>query len=152
MGTDPTRPTPPPAPALPPPVLPWPPEAIVEQVVRLELAEDSRQLAGAVTEHPRHRQRGVVVDDAPRHAADVVDRSVVPIAERLRRLRRKGLHERVVAVRQIHDQVVRLAFDAVDDTSASPTSAWASPGGCASGTNISCPPNFCSRTQALTIV
>ena len=95
--------------------LPWPPDAIVEQVVRLELAEDSRPLAGAVTEHPRHRQRGVVVDDAPRHAADVVDRSGVPIAERLRRLRRKGLHARVVAVRQIHAQVVRLAVDAVDD-------------------------------------
>ena len=83
--------------------------------MRLELAEDSRPLAGAVTEHPRHRQLGVVVDDATRHAADVVERSVVPIAERRRRLRRKGLHERVVAVRQIHDQVVRLAFDAVDD-------------------------------------
>ena len=39
----------------------------------------------------------------------------MPVAERLRRLGRKGLHERVVAVRQIHDQVVRLAFDAVDD-------------------------------------
>ena len=31
-------------------------------------------------------------------------------------------------------------------TSASPTSAWASPGGGASGTNIACPSSFCSRT------
>ena len=33
-----------------------------------------------------------------------------PVAERLRRLGRKRLHKPVVAVREIDDQVVRLAF------------------------------------------
>ena len=44
-----------------------------------------------------------------------MERRVVPLAERLRRLGRKRLHERVVTVRQSHDQVVGLAFDPVDD-------------------------------------
>ena len=89
-------------------------EAIVEQVVRLELAEDSRPLARAVPEDPRHRQLGVVVDDAPRHAAEVPERRVVPVAERLRRLGGKRLHEPVVAMLEIDDQIVRLALDASD--------------------------------------
>ena len=38
----------------------------------------------------------------------------MPLAERLGRLGRKRLHERVVAVREIDDQVVRFAFDASD--------------------------------------
>ena len=38
----------------------------------------------------------------------------MPLAERLGRLGRKRFHERVIAVRQIDNQVVRLAFDAVD--------------------------------------
>ena len=83
--------------------------------MRVELAEALRSLPRAVPENLRHRQRGVVVDDATRHAAEVAERGVVSFAKRLRRLGRKRLHERVVAVRQIHDQVVRLAFDAVDD-------------------------------------
>ena len=83
--------------------------------MRLELAEDLRPLARAVPENPRHCQLGVVVDDAPRHAAEVAERGVVPVAERLRRLGWKRLHEPVVAVRKIDDQVVRFAFDAVND-------------------------------------
>ena len=94
--------------------LPRPPEAIGEYIVRLEFAEDLRPLARAVPEHPRHRQLRVVVDDAPRHATDVAERGGVPVAERLRRLGRKRLHKPVVAVREIDDQVVRLAFDASD--------------------------------------
>ena len=47
------------------------------------------------------------VDDAPRHAAEVVERGVVPGAERLRRLGRKRLHKPVVAVREVDDQVWR---------------------------------------------
>ena len=38
----------------------------------------------------------------------------MPVAERLRRLGRKRLHKPVVAVREIDDQVVRLAVDASD--------------------------------------
>ena len=83
--------------------------------MRLKLAEGLRRLACAVPKNPRYGQLGVVVDDATRHAAEVGERGVVPSAERLRRLSRKRLHERVVAVRQIDDQVVRLAFDAGDD-------------------------------------
>ena len=82
--------------------------------MRLELAEDLRPLARAVPENPRHRQLGVVIDDAPRHPTEVPERRVVPVTERLRRLGRKRLHERVVAVREIDDQVVRFAFDASD--------------------------------------
>ena len=82
--------------------------------MRLELAEDLRPLARAVPEDPRHRQLRVVVDDAPRHAAEVVERGVVPGAERLRRLGRKRLHKPVVAVREVDDQVVCLLFDPGD--------------------------------------
>ena len=82
--------------------------------MRLEFAEDLRPLARAVPENPRHRQLRVVVDDAPRHATEVAERGGVPVAERLRRLGRKRLHKPVVAVREIDDQGVRLAFDASD--------------------------------------
>ena len=82
--------------------------------MRLELAEDLRPLTRAVPENPRHRQLGVVINDAPRHPAEVAERRVVPVTERLRRLGRKRLHKRVVAVWEIDDQVVRLPFDASD--------------------------------------
>ena len=39
----------------------------------------------------------------------------MPIAERLGRLSRKRLHEPVVAVRELDDQVVRFAFDVVNN-------------------------------------
>jgi hypothetical protein len=44
-----------------------------------------------------------------------------------------------IAVRQVEDEEVGLLLDTINDDVASPKSAWASPGGCASGTNTSRP-------------
>ena len=65
--------------------LPRPSEAIVEQVVRVELAEALRSLPRAVPENLRHRQRGVVVDDATRHNQTVFASACSPFTSRQRR-------------------------------------------------------------------
>ena len=90
-------------------------ETIGEQVVRLEFAEHSRALAFAVAKDFRHRDLGVVVDDVARHAAEVLKRGVVSLAECFRRLGGKSLYEGVVAVRQVDHQEVCLALDSADD-------------------------------------
>ena len=69
--------------------------------MRLQLAKHPRALAFAVAQDLRHRDRRVVVDDRAWYAAEVAKRGVVTFAECLRRLRRKGFHESVIAVRQI---------------------------------------------------
>ena len=82
--------------------------------MRLELAERAGPLPLTVAEDPRHRQLRVVVDDRPRQTPEVVKRGVVSLTERFGRLSRERLHERIVAVRQINDQEMRLALNAVD--------------------------------------
>ena len=91
-----------------------PAEAVGEEVVRLQLGEDPRALARAVAEDARHRQARVVVQHAPRHAAEEGERRVVPVAERLRRLGRVGLHEAGVRVRQVEAEEVDLPLLAAD--------------------------------------
>ena len=81
-------------------------KAIGEQVVGLQLGKDPGALPRAITKDARRRQLGVVVQHALRHTAEECERRIVPVAERLRRLRRIGPHEARVAVRQIHRQEV----------------------------------------------
>ena len=104
--------------------------------------------AGAcVPEHPRHRQLRVVVDDAPRHATEVAERGGVPRRtppssrpETPAQTRRRGAGDRRPGRAPcIRRQRSRPAL--------SPKSAWASPGGWASGTNISCAQRS-ARTEA----
>ena len=92
-----------------------PAEAILEQVVRLQLGEHARALPLAVAQNARHRDLGVVVEDRLRHAAEERERLHVPVAERLRRLCRVGHHEDGVRVRQVQREEVDLALHATDD-------------------------------------
>ena len=87
-----------------------PAEPVGKHVMRLQLAEDPRPLAHPVAQDARHRQRGVVVQDRARHLAEEAERGVVPVTERFGGLRRIGLHETGVAVRQVHRKEVDLAL------------------------------------------
>ena len=89
-------------------------EPILEQVVRLQLAEHPRPLPRPVAQNPGYGNPGVVVEDRVRHAAEEVERRGVARAERLRRLRRIGLHEAGVAVRQVHREEVDLLLHPAD--------------------------------------
>ena len=91
-----------------------PAEPIGEQVMRLQFAEHARPLPRSVAQDPRHRQLGVVIQDRRRHPAEERERRNMPGAERLRRLRRIGLHEAGVAVRQVHREEVDLPFHPAD--------------------------------------
>jgi hypothetical protein len=91
-----------------------PAEAVGEEEVRLQLGERPGALARAVAEDARDREAGVVVEHAPRHAAEEGERRVVPVAERLCRLGRIGLHEAGVRVRQVEAEEVDLPLLAPD--------------------------------------
>ena len=69
----------------------------------------------AVAQYLRHGQPGIVVEDAPGHSAQKGERCYVPVQEGLGSLRRIGLHEAAVAVGQVDDEAVGLAFHAADD-------------------------------------
>ena len=90
-------------------------EAILEQVVRLQLGEHARALPLAITQDAGHRDLGVVVEDRLRHAAEERERLNVAVAEGFRRLRRIGHHEAGVRVRQVEREEVDLALHAADD-------------------------------------
>ncbi len=92
-----------------------PPEAILEEIVGLQLAEDPRALARSIAQDTRHRQRGVVVEDRARHPAKEGEGRNVPLAEGLAGLRRIGLDETGIRVRQVHGKEMDLALDPGDD-------------------------------------
>jgi hypothetical protein len=87
-----------------------PPEAVSEQIVRLQFTEDLGALARAIPEDARHRQLAVVIEDRTRHPAEELEAGVVPFAEGFAGLGRIGLHQTSVAVRQIHREEVDLAL------------------------------------------
>ena len=87
-----------------------PAKPVGKHVMRLQLAEHPRPLAHPVAQDARHRQRRVVVQDRVRHLAEERERGVVPVAERFGGLRRIGLHEAGIAVRQVHREEVDLAL------------------------------------------
>jgi hypothetical protein len=104
----------------------------------LQLAEHTRALTLAIAENAGNRDLGVVIEDRLRHAVEERERSYVPVAERFRRLC-------WVATTKIASECGRsiakkwiLRSTPPITPIASPKSAWACPGGCTSGTNISC--------------
>jgi hypothetical protein len=82
--------------------------------VRLQLGKGPGALPRAVAEDARHRQARVVVQHAQRHLAEEGKRRVVPVAERLGRLRRISLHETGVRVRQVEAEEMDLPLLAPD--------------------------------------
>src|ERR1700682_615489 len=90
------------------------PEAVGEQVVGLQLAEDFSPQPPAVAQDARHRQLGVVVQDRARHPAEELEADVVPFAEGFATLRRIGLHQTAVAVRQVHRKKMDLLLNSAD--------------------------------------
>jgi hypothetical protein len=89
-------------------------EPIRKQVMRLQLAEGARALPAPIAQDPRDRQLGVVIQDRCRHLAEERERRNVTGTERLRRLRRIGLHKTGIAVRQVHGEEVDLPFHPAD--------------------------------------
>jgi hypothetical protein len=82
--------------------------------MRPQLGEAARALARAVAADARHRQPGVVVEDGPRHAAEEGEGGVVAVAEGLQPLRRVGLDEAGVRVRQVEAEEVDLPLHPAD--------------------------------------
>src|SRR3954453_24164798 len=91
-----------------------PAEPVGKHVMRLQLAEHARPLPPPVAQDPRHRQGGVVVQDRARHLAEEAERGVMSVTERFGALRRIGLYETGVAVRQVHRKEVDLALSPGD--------------------------------------
>jgi len=85
-----------------------------EQIVRLQSAERIRGLAFPIAGDLLYRDSGVVIQDGPRHTAKVSERLVVTFQKGLGILSRKGHHEAVVRVRQIHALKVCLVLDSAD--------------------------------------
>src|ERR1039458_7957651 len=85
-----------------------PSEAVGEQIVRLQLAEDPSPLPPAIAQDARYRQLEVVVEDRAWHPAEELEADVVSFAEGFRALPGIGLHQAGVAVRQVHRKEVDL--------------------------------------------
>ena len=82
--------------------------------MRLKLGEHPRAPACAIAQDARHRERGVVIENRQRHAVEEGECRIVTVAERLGRLRRIGLDEARIAVRQIQGKEVNLPGDPAD--------------------------------------
>jgi hypothetical protein len=82
--------------------------------MRLQLAEHPRPLSPAISQDACDRDLGVVVQNRPRHLAEELERRGVARAERLRRLRRIGLHEPGIAVRQVWREEMDLPLHPAD--------------------------------------
>ena len=76
------------------------PEAVAEQIVRLQMAERLGALAFPVAQDPRHCQRRVVIEDRARNPAEEGEGADMAVEERLRRLLRIGLQEPDVGMGQ----------------------------------------------------
>ena len=81
----------------------------------LQLGEGAGALAPAVPQYLRHRQLGVVVENALGHSAQESEGRDVAVQECLGGLGRVGLHEAAVAVGQVDDEAVGLPLHAADD-------------------------------------
>ena len=90
-------------------------EPVLEQVVRLELAEGPGALSPAIAQDSRHRQLGIVVENALRDSAQEGERRDVAVQEGLGGLGRVGLHKAAVAVGQVEDEAAGLLLHAADD-------------------------------------
>lgn len=83
------------------------------------------------------RALGVVVQNRLRHLAEELERRSVARAKRLRRLRRIGLHEAGIAVRQVHSEEMDLLLHPADDRPRLAEVRLRMAGSCRSGTNTS---------------
>ncbi len=92
-----------------------PPEAIGEEIVGLQLAEDPGALAHPVPQDTRHGQRGVVVEDRARNTAEESEGHHMAITEGLADLRRISLEKARIRVRQVHGKEMGLTLDPGDD-------------------------------------
>ena len=88
--------------------LAWSSEPILEQVVADQFGERPRALTLAIPANLRHRDLEIVVEDRQRHAAKELKRRYMPVKEGFRRLRRIGLHETGIRLRQIHAKEMNL--------------------------------------------
>ena len=84
------------------------PEPVLEQVVGLEFSEGPGALPPAVPQDLRHRQPGIVVEDALGHPAQEGEGGDMAIQEGLGGLGGVGLDEAAVAVGQVQDEVWAL--------------------------------------------
>ena len=91
-----------------------PAEPVGKKVMRLKLGEHPRAPACAIAQDARDRERGVVIENRQRHAVEEGECRIVTVAERLGRLRRIGLDEARIAVRQIQGKEVNLPGDPAD--------------------------------------
>ena len=83
--------------------------------MQAQLGEGAGALTPAIPQDLRHRQLGIVVEDALGHSAQKGERRYVSIQEGLGGLRGIGLDEAAVAVGQVQDEAVGLALHAADD-------------------------------------
>src|ERR1035437_9478298 len=91
------------------------PELLFKQIVALQFRECPRLLPLSALQNLRHRQLRVVVENLPRHSLEISKGAHVSFQKRFRRLRRKRRYEAVVQLRQVHGEVVRLAFHSGDN-------------------------------------
>ena len=68
-----------------------------------------------ITQNPRHRQLGVVVQDRAWDSAEVGEGVVVSFQKGFCRLGRKRHYKAVIGLRQIHCQIVGFALHTADD-------------------------------------
>ena len=73
-----------------------PPEFVLEQAMRLQLAERPRALPTTVAKYPGRRQPGFVAKDALADTSQEGERGHVAVQQHLGGLRRIGLHEATV--------------------------------------------------------
>ena len=83
--------------------------------MRLELAEGPGALSPAIAQDSRHRQLGIVVENALRDSAQEGERRDVAFQEGPGGLGRVGLHKAAVAVGQVEDEAAGLLLHAADD-------------------------------------
>src|SRR3981081_3576638 len=83
-----------------------------------ELSEGAGALALAVAENPRHRDFEIVVQNRDRHATEKGKCRDGPIEKSLGRLRRIGLDETGVRLRQVEAEDMQLHANAADDADA----------------------------------
>src|SRR6185436_9742618 len=89
-------------------------EPITEEIMRLQLGKATRPLPRAIAQDACHRQRGVVVENGLRHAAQKGEGRVVAIEEGLDPLSRVCLDEAGIRVRQVEAKEMDLLPDAAD--------------------------------------
>jgi len=82
--------------------------------VTLQLQKGARLLPVIITQDPRNRQLGVVVENAAGYRSEVGEGANVAFQKRLRGLGGKSADKTVVGMRQIEDHEVRLTLDARD--------------------------------------